>query len=462
LVGRERELEELAGVLTSAAAGDGGLLLLAGEAGVGKTRLAEEAIAASELAAFQGMASERGASPYGPVVAALREFLRREPEGLATVGPLGDHLSTLLPELGGSPASPDRETLFAAICRAFETIAGRRPAVIFLDDLQWADAATLDLLPSLASAAEDWPLLVLGAYRTEEIPRGHPLRRLRTDLRRAGRLAELTVGPLDPEATALLAARVLEAEPGAMLRAALYDRAQGVPFFVEELAAALKESGLLVSGRRGLELEAGASVPIPDTIRDVLRLRAEGTSPEARASLEAAAAVGVRLELDVLGVLQENDGVAELLERGLLHEIEPGIAASGTTSPARRSTSTRPGPGGARSTARWPSSSRLVASSRACSRSTGWPEESLPAPGRYSSKLRGASARSMLTETPPPPGGRRSSSGSRVRTSRRASPPSTSSGGAHSCPESSPRRHRPGRRSPPRSRGRQNWNGSHG
>jgi DNA-binding CsgD family transcriptional regulator len=327
LVGRERELEELAGVLTSAAAGDGGLLLLAGEAGVGKTRLAEEAIAASELAAFQGMASERGASPYGPVVATLREFLRREPEGLATMGPLGDHLSTLLPELGGSPASPDRETLFAAICRAFETIAGRRPAVIFLDDLQWADAATVDLLPSLASAAEDWPLLVLGAYRTEDIPRGHPLRRLRTDLRRAGRLAELTVGPLDPEATALLAARVLEAEPGVMLRAALYDRAQGVPFFVEELAAALKESGLLVSGRRGLELEPGASVPIPDTVRDVVRLRAEGISRAARASLEAAAAVGVRLELDVLAVLEEHAGVAELLERGLLDEVEPGIAA---------------------------------------------------------------------------------------------------------------------------------------
>ena len=327
MIGRDGELEQIGRVLDSAGAGEGGLLLLAGEAGVGKTRLAEEAIAASELAAFHGMASERGASPYAPVVAALREFLRREPEGLANLGPLGDHLSTLLPELGSSPASPDRETLFAAICLAFEAIAGRRPAVIFLDDLQWADAATVDLLPSLASAAEEWPLLVLGAYRTEDIPRGHPLRRLRTDLRRAGRLAELTVGPLDPEATALLAARVLEAEPGVMLRAAVYDRAQGVPFFVEELAAALKESGLLVSGRRGLELEAGASVPIPATVRDVIRLRAEGISREARASLEAAAAVGGRLELDVLALLEKDDGVAELLERGLLDEVEPGIAA---------------------------------------------------------------------------------------------------------------------------------------
>jgi DNA-binding CsgD family transcriptional regulator len=327
LVGRERELEELGRVLESAKAGEGGLLLLPGEAGVGKTRLAEEAIAASGLAAVRGAATERGTTPYAPVIGSLREFLRVEPAGLSEMGPLGEHLSTLLPELGDSPEAPDRETLFAAICRAFETIARRDATVVFLDDLQWADAATLELLPSLASAADDWPLLVLGAYRTEDIARGHPLRRLRTELRRARRLTELAVEPLDPDGTALLAARILGEEPGLTLRAALYDRAQGVPFFVEELATALKESELLVPGRGGLELETGASVPIPETVRDVVRLRADGISKEARASLEAAAAASGRVELELLAELGEADGVGELVERGFLHEVEPGIAA---------------------------------------------------------------------------------------------------------------------------------------
>lgn len=348
LVGRERELKELGRVLDSAVEGDGGLLLLAGEAGVGKTRLAEEAIAASRLAVIRGVGAARASAPYAPLIAAMREFLRREPEGLSGVGPLSGHLSTLLPELGAPPEAPDRETLFAAICRAFETIARQEATVVFLDDLQWADAATLELLPSLASATEGWPLLVLGAYRTEEIPRDHPLRRLRTDLRRAGRLAELSVEPLDTEATSVLAARVLGAEPGLTLQAALYDRAQGVPFFVEELAAALKESELLVPGPRGFELESGSSVPLPDTVRDVVRLRTEGISSEARASLEAAAVVGVRIELDVLATLGEDGGLAELLDRSLLDEVEPGIAAfrhdlareatyADTTWPRRRS-----------------------------------------------------------------------------------------------------------------------------
>jgi predicted ATPase/DNA-binding CsgD family transcriptional regulator len=327
LVGRERELEELARIFAAAEAGEGRLLLLPGDAGVGKTRLVEEAISASGAAALRGVATERGSAPYAPVAAVLRDFLRAEPDALSASGPLGSHLCALLPELGPRPESSDRETLFAAICGAFETIARRHPTAVFLDDLQWADAATLEMLPSLAAAVEDWPLVVLGAYRSEDISRGHPLRRLRTDLRRAGRLAELVVEPLDAAASTALAAQVLGAEPGITLGAALYDRTQGVPFFVEELATALKDSSLLVSTGAGLELEPNATVPIPETVRDAVRLHAEGVSEAGRSSLEAAAAVGPRVELELLVALGEDAGIGELLERSLLAEVEPGIAA---------------------------------------------------------------------------------------------------------------------------------------
>jgi hypothetical protein len=254
VIGRERELEELSKIFFRAGEGEGGLLLLAGEAGVGKTRLAEAAVAAGRLACLRGVAAERGASPYAPLAAVLREYLRREPAGLFDAEPLFAHLGVLLPEIGPPPAATDRETLFEAVRGAFETISAREATVVCLDDLQWADAATLELLPSLAEAAEEWPLLVLGAYRSEEIPRGHPLRRLRTELRRAGRLAELSVEPLDADATARIAARVLGGEPGPTLSAALYDRTQGVPFFVEELAASLRDGARLAPGPRGLEL----------------------------------------------------------------------------------------------------------------------------------------------------------------------------------------------------------------
>ena len=203
LIGRDRELGELTEPLVAAAAGEGRLVLLAGEAGVGKTRLAEAAIAAGTLTPVRGAAAARGATPYGPIVAVLREAVRRGSEGF-TSGPLSVHLGTILPELG-APAEPcDRATLFEAIAQAFALIAEERPTVVFLDDLQWGDAATFELLPSLAAAAERWPLLLLGAYRSDELPRDHPLRRLRIELRRAGRLYELEVAPLDAASTAAL------------------------------------------------------------------------------------------------------------------------------------------------------------------------------------------------------------------------------------------------------------------
>ena len=327
MIGRDCELDKLGKIFSRTSRGGGGLLLLAGEAGVGKTRLAEAAVAAGRLVCLRGVAAERGASPYAPIAGVFREYLRREPAGFSGGEPLFAHLGFVLPELGPAPTAGDRETLFEAVRAAFETISTRAATVAFLDDLQWADAATLELLPSLAEAAEEWPLLVLGAYRSEEIPRGHPLRRLRTELRRAGRLAEFSVKPLDAEATARISARVLDGEPGPTLRAALYDRTQGVPFFVEELAAALRDGARLAPGPNGLELKEGSSVPIPDTLRDALRIRAEGLSDEGRDALEAAAVIGVEFELELLAELGRDAGLSEVLERGPLHEVEPGIAA---------------------------------------------------------------------------------------------------------------------------------------
>jgi DNA-binding CsgD family transcriptional regulator len=326
VVGRGPELEQLARVLSDSEAGKGGMLLLAGEAGVGKTRLAEIAIAASGLAALRGASTERGGAPYAPIVAALRERLRSEPDAFADLGPLSVHLRDLLPELGPPPRTSDRESLFEALRLAFESVAGRGATVVFLDDLHWADAATLELLPSLAAVAEGCRLLLLGAYRSEEIPRGHPLRQMRVELRRGRRLSELVVEPLDEAATVELAAQTLGADPAPTLRAALYDRTQGVPFLIEELAAALRRGQLVVPGRRGLELAEGAAVPLPETVRDVVRLRARGLSPEGHASLEAAAVIGVRVDLELLSSLDREVGLPEVLERGLLSETEPGIA----------------------------------------------------------------------------------------------------------------------------------------
>ena len=163
MIGRDRELAELGNLLAAARNGTGGMILLAGEAGVGKTRLAEEALVRSDLLVLPGGASQEATPPYGPVVAALRAYLRAVPGGLADCGPLARHLALLLPELGPPPDRSDRAALFEAIRDALTLIARRRPTAVYLDDLQWADATTLELLPALASGIDHEPLLLIGA-----------------------------------------------------------------------------------------------------------------------------------------------------------------------------------------------------------------------------------------------------------------------------------------------------------
>ena len=157
--------------------------------------------------------------------------------------------------------------------------------------------------------------------------RGHPLRRLRRDLRRAGRLHELTLGPLDARETATLVAQILGGDPAPGLAADLYERTQGVPFFVEELAAALAASGKVLQGKRGLDLAKGGEVPVPDTVRDAVLLRVATLSDEARSMLEIAAVAGLSFELRALVELGGESGLDEAIECGVILEAEFGWAA---------------------------------------------------------------------------------------------------------------------------------------
>ena len=119
LIGHELERIQLTAALGDAIDGTGSLVLLSGEAGTGKTRLAQDALADSEDATFVRGAATPAGSPFGPITAALRGYLRTNPEGLTSCGPLRPHLALLLPELGEARTTGDRATLFEAIRCAF-------------------------------------------------------------------------------------------------------------------------------------------------------------------------------------------------------------------------------------------------------------------------------------------------------------------------------------------------------
>jgi DNA-binding CsgD family transcriptional regulator len=327
LVGREASLSELVARGERAAAGRGGLVLVAGEAGVGKTRLAAEALERLPVPVLAAACAEGGTAPYTPLAEVLRAFLRLHPRGLDGLGAHKAHLARLLPELGDPASGTDRVAIAAAITAAFNAFADAEPLAVLLDDLQWADEATLDALPALAETASSTPLLIVGAYRSDELPRGHALRRARTALRRARRLDELAVEPLDATATRELAAAILDAPVSPTLAAALWDRTQGVPFFVEETAAALAASRRLVAGRDGVRLREDENVPLPETVRDAVLARLEGVAPETRAALEVAATVGTAFELEVVDVLGGRAGIEEAIARGVVVERDDGVAS---------------------------------------------------------------------------------------------------------------------------------------
>jgi DNA-binding NarL/FixJ family response regulator len=326
LIGREREQTQLQAWLTEALAGRGSLVLLGGEAGVGKTTLVQRSLADSGLQILEGFAVQGGTSPFGPVVEALRSYLRAGGEPLLE-GPLAAHLAMLLPELGMAAPAADRATLFEAIRQALAVIAARCPTALFLDDLQWADDATPELLGALARSVDSHPLLLLGAFRSDELPRGHAIRRLRSELRRAGRLRQLTVEPLDAEASATLLEQTL-GTVAPSLRRAVYDRTDGVPFFVRELGSALAASGRLVPGPSGLELSAGEDVPLPDSVRDAVLLRAAGLTDDAREAVATAAVAGQTIDPElIMGVAEVSEWPDELLRRGIVIETDSGIMA---------------------------------------------------------------------------------------------------------------------------------------
>jgi DNA-binding NarL/FixJ family response regulator/CheY-like chemotaxis protein len=326
LIGRETELARLGAALERAADDSGTIVLLCGEAGVGKSRLAAAATAETGPV-LRGVASEGSAVPYGPIVDALRSRLRTDPEALSKCGRLLPHLALLLPELGEPATETDRQTIFEAVRCALAHLAGERPLTLILDDLQWSDETTLELLAALAEPLQQMPVVAIAAYRSDGLPRGHRLRWLRNELRRAGRLEEISLDPLDRGGVAELLEALLPEAPSPSFVRTVHDRTMGSPFFVEELVAALQLRDALRSGPRGLELADDGDVPLPDTVREAVLVATSTLSEEAHAAAEAAAVAGQHLDLAPVAELSSAAGLAELIETGLLEEQGPGRAA---------------------------------------------------------------------------------------------------------------------------------------
>lgn len=298
--------------------GAGRCVLVTGEAGIGKSRLASHALRRAGLVTYSGVARSGVAEPYNPVAQVLRECLRQRPDLPDACGPLTPHLAHLLPELGVPAPDTGPAALVEALRRAFAAMASTGPVAVLLDDLHWAGEATMQLLPSLASELREVPLLLVIAARDEVPADTQRLRRLRAQLRRVCDVVELPLQPLDREHTALLVRAVAGAGVDDDTIEALHDRAHGIPFYVEELAASLGLEGRRPEARR---------LALPDTVLDAVLLRTEALSLAGRNALEIAAVAGLHCVVADVPSLERAEGLGEALASGLLVEDGPGRVA---------------------------------------------------------------------------------------------------------------------------------------
>jgi predicted ATPase len=206
--------------------------------------------------------------------------------------------------------------------------AGGGALTLFLDDLQWADEASLDLLVALADAACGLPIAIVGCYRSDELPRGHRLRAVRAVLRRNHQLAELDLGPLGDDDVTHMLTSLWGAAPQPALAAAVTGRADGLPFAVEELAFALHDAGRLAYRDGSVTLAGAGAALVPEGIREAVLLRASRLTAEERALLETAAVAGIEFDVDVVvaaaGTTVWPDGFTA---SGLLTEARDGRVA---------------------------------------------------------------------------------------------------------------------------------------
>ncbi len=322
-VGRREELAALEAAAAQAAGGVGSVVLVAGEAGMGKSRLIAEMTSrvGTEMLTVVGecLPLAEGELAYAPVIAALRSLSRRleAPEVQALLEPLHQESAAKTPELSigdeGVPAplsgSVSQGRLFEQLLALFVDAARTQPMVLVMEDFQWADRSTRDFLSFLLRAARQEPIALVITYRNDELRRGHPLRSFVLELERSGRAVRIELGPFTRAELQEQVTAILDDPPAPVLIDGLLERSEGNPFFTEELLAGSRRSGHA----------------LPESLRDTLLARVEGHSTGVRDVLRMAAVTGRTVDHALLAAVTQLP--EDELNRALRDAVEDYLLA---------------------------------------------------------------------------------------------------------------------------------------
>ena len=337
-VGREGELDVLVRALEATVAGRGRVVLVAGEPGIGKSRLVDELMGQARARAARvivGRCWEAGGAPaYWPWVQSLRTYVREtDPEELrAQLGAVGGELAQLLPELSElflelpQPLALESEgarfRLFEAVSTFLQSAAQSRPLVLVLDDLHAADEPSLLLLRFVARQIADSRLLIVCAFRDVDPTLGQPLTSALAELVREPQTAQIALAGLSEADVVDYIQLSTGIEPAAQLGEAIRSETEGNPLFVTELVHLL--------GSEGRMTDANAHLGIPPGVRAVIGQRLGRLSERCRSMLVLAAVMGREFGLDALARLSElpRHQLLDALDEAIAERIVGDVPAS--------------------------------------------------------------------------------------------------------------------------------------
>ena len=340
-VGREESLRWIRSQLSAARAGSGRLAVIAGEPGIGKTRLASEFARSAHgdgAAVLLGRCQEELLVPYQPFVEAFGGYVAAvSPEVLGgQLDASGGELTRLVPELAWrlpglpDPVSADPEgqrfRLFEAAGSLVANASRSWPVVLLLEDLHWADRPTALLLTHLVRSVQTERVLVLGTYRDTDL--AEPLASALADLRRERALERVRLGSLHRGEVATMISAWLGRAPPTHFTHSLHRETEGNPFFIEEVLFHLNEAGAVGQTEWG-RLASFTELGIPDGVREAIERRLATLSTAARRIVTMAAAIGRSFSVELLTALAALRGeeLLEALEEAAQHRIieeEPG------------------------------------------------------------------------------------------------------------------------------------------
>ena len=337
LIDRVEEMRLLREAVDRTIRGEGGLIFLCGEAGIGKTRLTRELRAYARLRGMQilygrcpALFRMDGVPPYVLWSEVLRDYLEASsPEQLyRVVGFYPAEVAKLVPELKqrlaafpqSLPISPEheRERLFEAVSQFITNVSREGPLLVILDDLQWTDQTSLLLMHYLARGIHKSPLLLLGAYRETDVDEKHPLSPVLTELNRERLLQSVSLKRMSSNDISEMIKRILEQdEVPKEFYELIYGKTRGNPFYVEEVVKSLREDEVIFRVEDKWEFKQVSKIEFPKTVKGVIRARINRLDDECQNILTMASFVGNDFSFEALHAVTgiEENKLLELMEK---------------------------------------------------------------------------------------------------------------------------------------------------